>query len=81
MKAKLHNDLAYLYELPEFQSFKKYCEDKRAKYADAVLGVDMSEPGAPMKVAMLQGQAYAYEYIMLEFKNIHKKEMKKEDLK
>lgn len=78
MTPKIKSDLAYLYELDEFKSFKKFCDIKRMKAAEKVLNIDMSSAGSSEKVAMLQGQTLALEYIFLEIKNIHKKEMEKE---
>lgn len=77
MTPKIKSDLAYLYELEEFKSFKKFCDMKRTKTAEQVLSVDMGAPGSSERVAMLQGQAFALEYLLLELKNLHKKEMQK----
>jgi hypothetical protein len=69
--------LAYIYELDEFKSFKKLCLTKRAKIADQIIGCDMSQPGSSERISMLQGQAIALEFILLEIKNYHKQEMQK----
>lgn len=79
MTPKIKSDLAYLYELPEFQSFKKLCELKRMKAIEQILGTDMSSPGSREKIAMIQGQALALQYILLEMKKIHKVHMEKEN--
>lgn len=77
MKAKIKNDLAYLYELPEFKSFKNFCDEKRDKIAKQILAIDMSAPDAVIRIAMWQGQYEALQFIQLELQSIHKKEMEK----
>lgn len=69
--------LSYLYELPEFSSFKKWCRTKRLRVAELLMQQDMSAPGSQQKVAMLQGQAYAFEVLLLELQKIHKKQVEK----
>jgi hypothetical protein len=70
--------LAFIYELDEFKSLKKWADAKYVETAKQLLKVDMGQPGAPARVGMLQGQAYAFEFMMLELKKIHKTEMEKE---
>ena len=65
-------NLAILYEYTEFSSLRKWSEWKRAKCAEQILGVDMGSPGASERIAMIQGQAYAHEVMLLELKKIHK---------
>lgn len=69
--------LSYLYELPEFKSFKKWCGMKKAKAAELLLKLDMSAVGSEKTVTMLQGQAYAFDAILLELQKIHKKQVEK----
>lgn len=69
--------LAYLYELDEFKAFKKLVANKRVKVAEMLVQKDVSQPGALAQIAMLQGQAYALEYLILEMQQIHKKEIAK----
>lgn len=78
MTPKIKSDLSYLYDLDEFKSLKKFCEIKRDKTAVQLLNLDMSAQGVEKTVAFLQGQAKALEWLFLELKALHKKEMAKE---
>ena len=69
---KIKENLALLYEYPEFKALEKWNQIKRANLADQILGVDMSAEGADKRVAMLQGQALAHGLMLLELKKIHK---------
>lgn len=69
--------LALMYELPEFKAFKRWCLVKRQKVAELIIQTDMSSPGAAEQIAMLQGQAYALEMILLEWQKYHKQDIDK----
>jgi hypothetical protein len=69
--------LAYLYELPEFKAFKRWCVIKRQRVAELIIQVDMSSPGARERVSMLQGQAYTLEVILKEWQKYHKDDIDK----
>lgn len=69
-------NLALLYERPEFKSLQKWNDSKRSTFADQVLKIDMSDKGSSQRVAFLQGQAYAHELMLLELRKIHKEQTK-----
>ena len=69
---KIKEALALLYEHPEFKALEKWSELKRLECAKQILKTDMSSNGASHKVAMLQGQAYAHNVMLLELRKIHK---------
>jgi len=77
LTAKDKEALAYLYELPEFRSFRKWCGTKVATAANMILKVDMGQSGASERVSMLQGQSSALQAMLIELQKIHKKEMAK----
>lgn len=76
LTSKNKEELAYIYELDEFRSFKKLCSNKRANLATKILGLDPSQPDFPTQAAMLQGQYYALEYLLLEMKKLSKNQSK-----
>lgn len=69
--------LGFIYELDEFKSFKKWCNAKRQKVAEQIIGIDMSQDGADKRIAMLQGQAYTLEFFIKEWQKIHRQEIDK----
>jgi hypothetical protein len=64
--------LATLYEYPEFKALVKWNELKRTQIGSQIIGVTMGQPGSSERVAMLQGQAEAHRFMLLEIKKIHK---------
>lgn len=64
--------LAHFYETDDFKAFVKLCEVKRDKIAKQILSEDLSSSGSHEKIAMLQGQYNALEFLQLEIKKIHK---------
>lgn len=73
---KIREQLALLYEYPEFRALEKWNEQKRASCADKMIGINMGLPGASEAIAMLQGQAEAHRIMLLELKKIHKDNLK-----
>lgn len=69
-------NLALLYERPEFKALQKWSELKRLQCAEAIFGVAMGTPGSSERIAMIQGQATAHEVMLLELKKIHKEQTK-----
>ena len=78
LNAKDKEALALLYERPEFKSLVKWNELKRRAFLDQIVQVTMGQPGSSERVAMLQGQAYAHQLMLLELKKIHKEQAAKE---
>lgn len=72
LTSKDKEDLALLYERPEFRALKKWSDIKKLKCAEELLKVPMGTQGSSERIAMLQGQAYAHEIMFLELKKIHK---------
>lgn len=70
--AKVKEGLALLYEHPEFKNLEKWSEIKKLESMNAILGINMQDLRAETRVAFLQGQAYAHEYMMKELRKIHK---------
>ena len=64
--------LATLYESPEIKALVKWKELKRTQIGSQIIGVTMGQPGSSERVAMLQGQAEAHRFMLLEIKKIHK---------
>lgn len=73
---KVKEDLARLYEYPEFKALEKWNESKRSGFAEAILKVNMQDSGSAKRIAFLQGQAYAHELMLLELRKIHKEQTK-----
>lgn len=69
---KVKENLALLYDYPEFKALEKWSEVKRAQVAEELLKVTMGAPGSSERIAMLQGQAYAHEVMLKEIRKIHK---------
>lgn len=69
---KIKEDLALLYEYPEFKALEKWNQIKRMQLAEQILGTNMDAEGSDKRVAMLQGQALAHGLMLLELKKIHK---------
>lgn len=69
---KVKEDLARLYEYPEFKALEKWNENKRQSCADQTITVPMGQPGSSERIAMLQGQAEAHRLMLLELRKIHK---------
>ena len=72
LSSKHKQNLALLYEYPEFKSLEAWNEAKTATIGEQLIAVDMSQPGSSERVAMLQGQANAHKVMLLELKKIHK---------
>jgi hypothetical protein len=72
LSRKDKEDLALIYELPEFKALKRWNDVKRLKSMESVMKVNMQDERAETRVAFLQGQAYAHELMLLELKKIHK---------
>lgn len=72
LNPKIKEALALLYDRPEFKALEKWSEAKRLECAELILKTDMSSTGASHKIAMLQGQAYAHNVMLLELRKIHK---------
>lgn len=62
--------LAYLYELEQYTSLKKFLEIERVNIATKLLLVD---PNDVSSVAKFQGAASALKQLHLEIKQIHKR--------
>lgn len=65
-------NLAHFYETEDFKSFTRLCDNKRLFIAEQILKVSMGEPGSSERVALLQGQFAALDFLLLEIKKIHK---------
>lgn len=65
--------LAYLYEIDQYNSFKKFLENERVNIATKLLLVD---PNDVVSVAKFQGAAAALKQLHLELKQIHKESSK-----
>jgi len=63
---------ATLYEYTEIKDIVKWNELKRTQIGSQIIGVTMGQPGSSERVAMLQGQAEAHRFMLLEIKKIHK---------
>lgn len=66
-------DLAYIYELDQYGSFKKFLESERVNIATKLLLVDPTDVAS---VAKFQGAAAALKQLHLELKQIHKQSTK-----
>ena len=69
---KIKEDLARLYDYPEFKSLIKWNELKRQSCAEQMINVVMGTPGSSERIAMLQGQAEAHKLMLFELKKINK---------
>jgi hypothetical protein len=69
---KIKEQLALLYDYPEFKALEKWSELHRQACADQMIGVPMGEQGSSERIAMLQGQAEAHKIMLLELCKIHK---------
>lgn len=74
---KIKEALALLYEYPEFKALEKWSEAKRLECAEQLIKIPMGQPGSSERVAMLQGQSYAHEVMLLELRKIHKEQTSK----
>jgi len=69
---KLKEGLALLYEHPEFKNLERWNQLKILEAAEQIVKVNMQEVRSETRVAFLQGQSYAHEYMLKEIKKIHK---------
>jgi hypothetical protein len=72
LNSKDKQALATLYEYPEYKALIKWNETKINEIGSQIISVVMGQPGSSERVAMLQGQANAHRFMLLELKKIHK---------
>lgn len=74
---KIRTELAYIFELNEFNSVRKWIKAKQAKITQQMVALDMSTPNADKIIAMWQGQHNALEFLLKEWQKLHKGEIDK----
>lgn len=74
LSPKAKEALALLYDYPEFKALEIWNQVKREALASQILKIDMSSRGSSERIAFLQGQACAHEFMLLELKKIHKEQ-------
>lgn len=76
MNNKDKESLSYLYELDQFKSLTRLCNQVTRGIADKLLVVDMTQVNADKTVSFLQGQAFALKSLQAKLRDIHKKSTK-----
>jgi hypothetical protein len=72
LSSKIKEQLALLYERPEFKALEAWNNLKQQACMEQMIGVVMGQLGSSERIAMLQGQAEAHRLMLLELRKIHK---------